>query len=235
MSVMSDADALRQHLTVPEGDRGAKWRHHFYDLLETAQLCERDPRIFLGPDGFPYYALDLPPEGEDGTVGVPDLLELATDRGFGIAIEPLDDAAAWVFTCGDLVTRRAFGSYEFPRIGIVPTESPTFRAVLKKTQRMEILAPDESMLPAYVRPLLHAYFTRNLGIADPGVLALVSPDQEPREQLVFRIARDDFADEDEFETAIAGLTWFLPRHLVVSILPTDVVDALDDAFVPLAA
>jgi hypothetical protein len=29
--------------------------------------------------------------------------------------------------------------------------------------------------------------------------------------------------------------WFLPHHLVVSILPTDVVDALDAAFVPLAA
>ena len=232
---MTDADALREHLGVPEDERGAKWRHRFYDLVETARLTQRDPRIFLGPDGFPYYALDLPAEGEDGDIAVSDLVDLATDRGFGIAIEPLEEVAAWVFTCGDLVTRRAFGGYEFPRIGVVPTESPTFRAVLKETQRMEILAPDEVMLPAYVRPLLHEYFTRTLGIAHPGVLALVSPDQEPREQLVFRIARDDFADDEEFEAAIAGLTWFLPRHLVVSILPTDVVSALDEAFIPLAA
>ena len=100
---------------------------------------------------------------------------------------------------------------------------------------MEVLAPDDVMLPPYVRPLLHAYFTRTLGIAHPGVLTLVSPDQEPREQLVFRIARADFGDEDAFESAIAGLTWFLPRHLVLSILPADVLDALDGAFVPLAA
>ena len=91
------------------------------------------------------------------------------------------------------------------------------------------------MLPGYLRPLLHAYFTRRLGIAHPGVLALVSPDQEPKEQLVFRIGHADFADEEAFENAIAGLTWFLPRHLVVSVLPTDVIDALDEAFVPLAA
>ncbi len=232
---MTDADALREHLGVPEEERGAKWRHRFYDLVESARLRQREPRIFLGPDGFPYYALDLPEEGEEGDVAIGDLIDLATERGVGIAIEPLEDVAAWVFTCGDLVTRRAFGGYEFPRIGIVPADSPTFRAVLKETQRMEILAPDETMLPTYVRPLLYEYFTRTLGIADPGVLALVSPDQEPREQLVFRIARDDFANEDEFEAAIAGLTWFLPRHLVVSILPTDVVDALDEAFVPLAA
>ena len=232
---MSDAEELRRHLAVPEDERGAKWRHRFYDLLETVRLCERDPKIFLGPDDFPYYALDVPGAGEEGTVTVPDLLELATDRGFGIAIEPLDDAAAWVFTCGDLVTRRAFGGYEFPRIGIVPAEAPTFRAVMKETQRMEVVAPDEIMLPAYVRPLLHRYFTRNLGIAEPGVLTLVSPDQEPREQLVFRIARADFDDDDAFERAIAGLTWFLPRHLVVSILPVHVIAALDEVFVPLAA
>jgi hypothetical protein len=232
---MTDADALHEHLGVREEERGAKWRHRFYDLIETARLNQREPGVFLGPDGFPYYALELPGEGEDGEVSVAELIDRATDRGFGIAIEPFEDVAAWVFTCGDLVTRRSFGGYEFPRIGVVPTESPTFRAVMKATERMEILAPDESLLPPYIRPLLHEYFTRTLGIADPGVLALVSPDQEPPEQLVFRISHDDFDDEEEFEQAIAGLTWFLPRHLVVSILPTDVVDALDDAFVPLAA
>jgi hypothetical protein len=232
---MTDAELLRDHLSVPEDERGAKWRHRFYDLVETARLRRRDPRIFIGPDDFPYYALDLPDDDDDGDVAVGDLIELATDRGFGIAIEPLGETAAWVFTCGDLVTRRAFGGFEFPRIGIVPADVPTFRSVMKETERMEIVAPDESMLPPYVRPLLHEYFTLKLGITDPGVLTLVSPDQEPREQLVFRIARDDFAGEEEFESAIAGLTWFLPRHLVVSILPADVLEALDDAFVPLAA
>jgi hypothetical protein len=227
---VTDADALREHLSVPEKERSAKWRHRFYDLLEGARLRERDPKISLGPDGFPYYALDLPADGEGGTIAVPDLLELATESGFGIAIEPVEDVAAWVFTCGDLVTRRAFGTYEFPRISIVPSTLPPVRVIMK-----EVLAPDETMLPPYVRPLLHAYFTRCLGIEQPGVLTLASPDQEPREQLVFRIARKDFADEAAFSSAIAGLTWFLPRHLVVSILPPAVLDALDDAFVPLAA
>lgn len=232
---MNDAEELRAHLSIPEDARGAKWRHRFYDLIERVRLRERDPKIFIGPDGFPYYALDLPDDGEEGEITVGDLIELATDRGFGIAIEPDDEAAAWVFTCGDLVTRRAFGGYEVPRIGIVPAETPMFRAVLKETERMEVAAPTDAMLPGYVRPLLHRYFTHTLGIAQPGVLAIVSPDQEPQEQLVFRVVRDDFEDEEEFENGIAGLTWFLPRHMVVSILPTDVVDALDSAFVPLAA
>ncbi|HTW85493.1 MAG TPA: hypothetical protein VMD91_15595 [Candidatus Sulfotelmatobacter sp.] len=226
---------LRAHLAIPEHERGAKWRHRFYDLLEVTLLLPREPRIFAGPDGFPYYALDVPLGEREGEVSLLDLLEPATERGFGIAIEPFDDTAAWVFTCGDLVTRRVFGGFEVPRIGVVPAEEPTFRVVLKDTGRMEVQAPDEHLLPAYVRPLLHTYFTRTLGIAHPGVLALVSPDQNPPEQLVFRVVRDDFAGEDEFEHAIAGVTWYLPRHLVVSILPAPVVDALEDAFVPLAA
>jgi hypothetical protein len=232
---MNGAEELRAHLAVPEDARGAKWRHRFYDLIDTTPLVERDPRIFLGPDSFPYYALDLPEDGAEGDVSVGDLLELATNRGFGIAIGPREQSAAWVFTCGDLVTRRAFGGYEFPRIGVVPSAAPSFRTVLKRTQRMDVLAPSDTMLPGYLRPLLHVYFTRTLGIQHPGVLALVSPDQEPKEQLVFRIGHQDFRDEEAFENAIAGLTWFLPRHLVVSILPADVIDALDEAFVPLAA
>lgn len=230
-----DLGALRTHLSIPEDDRDAKWRHRLYDLIEVVPLAPRDPPTFYGPDGFPYHALDVPRFELDGEITVPELADSATERGYGIAIEPHGDEAAWVFTCGDLVTRRAFGGYEFPRIGFVPGEAPTFRAVLKETQKMEVLAPSEGMLPPYVRAHLHDYFTYMLGIPHPGVLALVSPDQEPREQLVFRIARDDFRDEQAFESAIAGLTWFLPRHLVVSILPTDLVDALDDAFIPLAA
>jgi hypothetical protein len=232
---MTDADQLRVHFSVSEADRGAKWRHRFYDLIETARFARRDPEVFEGPDGFPYLALDFPASGEDGEVTVTDLLENATDEGFGIAIAPSDDAAAWVFTCGDIVTRREFGGYEFPRIGVVASETPTFRAVLKETQHMEILAPSDAMLPGYVRPLLADYFTRALGIEHPGVLALISPDQEPREQLVFRIARDDFDDDGDFQAAIAGLTWYLPRHMVVSVLPDEIVAALGTQFIPLAA
>jgi hypothetical protein len=232
---MTVTEELAAHLRVPDDARGAKWRHRFYDLLEVVRFHPRDKRVFLGPDGFPYYALDVPEGGEEGEVAVPDLLELATDRGFGIAIAPEGESAAWVFTCGDLATRRAFGGYEFPRLGFVPGAHPMLREVVKETQRMEVLAPSEGMLPLYVRRLLDQYFRHTLGIEHPGVLAIVSPDQEPPEQLVFRIAREDFDDEDGFEAAIAGMTWFLPRHLVVSVLPTDIVDALDAAFVPLAA
>ncbi|GAC1593872.1 MAG: hypothetical protein NVS3B28_24150 [Candidatus Velthaea sp.] len=225
---------LREHLAAPEDERGAKWRHRFYDLLEATPLRERTPRTIVGPDGFSYYALDVPDDGERrGTVRIESLLESATTRGLGVALEPHDDVAKWVFTCGDLVTRRAFGSWEFPRIGINVRDAPTFREVYKTTEEMSIGAPSATLLPPYTQPLLRRYFTRTLGIAEPGVLAILSPQQNPPEQLVFRLSRSDFATDDDFENALAGITWFLPRHIVVSVLAPDVIAGLDRAFVPL--
>lgn len=225
---------LREHLAVPEDQRGAKWRHRFYDLVEATPLRERNPRMFIGPDGFAYHALDMPDGGSlRGTLRIETLLESATTRGFGVVLEPEDDAAKWVFTCGDLVTRRAFGSWEFPRIGVSIAQGSTFRDVLKATDAMSIGAPSATLLPPYVQPLLRRYFMRTLGIAEPGVLAILSEEQNPPEQLVFRLSRSDFPTDDDFENALAGITWFLPRHIVVSVLPPDVVAGLDRAFVPL--
>ncbi len=62
---------------------------------------------------------------------------------------------------------------------------------------------------------------------------MLSAQQDPPEQLVFRLSRADFADQRAFEKALAGLTWFLPRHIVVSVLPPDSVAGLERAFVPL--
>ena len=98
---------------------------------------------------------------------------------------------------------------------------------------MSIGAASATLLPGFVQPLLRRYFTGRLAIADPGALALLSDEQNPPEQLVFRLSRADFADERAFETALAGISWFLPRHIVVSVLPPDVVAGLDRAFVPL--
>jgi hypothetical protein len=228
----SVAAELERHLLEPAGDRNAKWRHRFYDLIERARLRGRDPRIAIGADGFPYHALDVPRRGEPpGTLTIGALIDLATTSGFGLAIAAAG-AEPWFFTCGDLVTRRAFGTYEFPRIGNPAGTGPVLRSA-RKTGDISIGAPPATLLPGFVAPLLRRYFKQRLGIAEPGVLAMLSAEQNPPEQLVFRLSRADFSDQGAFEAALAGVSWFLPRHIVVSVLPPDVVAGLERAFVPL--
>lgn len=227
------AVALERHLASDSGERGAKWRHRFYDLIAEARLCERDPRITVGADGFPYYTLDVPHAGGPaGTIAIPALVELATSSGFGITINA-GAAEPWTFTCGDLVTRRAFGTYEFPRIGFPAGSGPIMRQVRKPAGDVSIGAPPATLLPGFVQPLLRRYFTRQLHIARPAALAMLSAEADPPEQLVFRLSRADFTSQRAFETALAGVTWFLPRHIVVSVLPPDAVAGLERAFVPL--
>ncbi len=225
-------DALASHLLAAVGDRNAKWRHRLYDLIDAARFGQRDPRIVIGHDGFPYHVLDVPRSGDPpGTLALAPLVDLATTSGFGVTINAAG-AQPWVFTCGDLVTRRAFGTYEFPRIGIPGGGGPVLRRT-HKAGDVSIGAPPATLLPGFVQPLLRRYFKQRLGIAEPGALALLSAEQEPREQLVFRLSRADFADQRAFEAALAGVSWFLPRHIVVSVLPPDVVAGLERAFVPL--
>ena len=227
------ANVLAAHFAIAADARDAKWRHRFYDLIAQTRLCERDPRIVTGPDGFPYFALDVPQAGgPPGTIAIPALIDLATSCGFGVRIAS-GAADPWIFSCGDLATRRAFGTYEFPRIGIPVTDGPVLRDVQKDPADVSIGAPPATLLPGFVQPLLRRYFTHTLGIARPGVLAMLSEQQNPPEQLVFRLSRADFADDGSFEAALAGVTWFLPRHIVVSVLPPDVVAGLERAFVPL--
>jgi len=227
------AAALEGHFAVVTARRDAKWRHRFYDLIAAAALCERDPRMAVGDDGFPYYQLDIPrSDGPPGKIEISSLIELATSRGFGISINARA-CDPWTFTCGDLVSRRAFGAYEFPRIGLPAGGGAVVRQVRRRTADISIGAAPAALLPPFIQPLLRRYFTARLGIARPAALAMLSDEHEPPEQLVFRMSRADFADDRAFEAAIAGVAWFLPRHVVVSVLAPDVVAGLDRAFVPL--
>ncbi len=227
------AAALATHFAAGSAVRDAKWRHRLYDLIDEAALSERDPRMAVGSDGFPYYQLDVPrADGPPGKIAVGALIELATTRGFGITINA-GPADPWTFTCGDLVTRRAFGTFEFPRIGVPAGGGPVVRHVRRRTAGVSIGAAPATLLPGFVQPLLRRYFTSRLGIAEPAALAILSDDQHPPEQLVFRFSRADVADERAFAAALAGLGWFLPRHVVISVLPPDVVAGLDRTFVPL--
>jgi hypothetical protein len=230
----ADAAAdLERHLATRSAARDAKWRHRLYDLVDDVRFGQRDPRIVPGEDGFPYYRLDVPPAGgPPGTIALGALVELATSSGFGVAIGSRR-CDPWLFTCGDLVTRRAFGTYEFPRIGIAPGSGPVTRAVRKESTDVSIGAPPATLLPGYVQPVLRRYFMQGLGIPKPGVLAMHSAGQEPPEQLVFRLSRADFPDEGTFAVALAGVAWFLPRHVIVSVLPPEAVAGLERAFVPL--
>src|SRR6266700_1829474 len=117
---VSKIDSIVDLFQIPDDQRDDHWKQHFYDAVIDASFACRDPQVFGGPDGFPYFALMTPePFKAFESYCLCNLVEFATDDGFGVVINPTESGANWVFTYGDLVTLRMFNTFE-----VSPAEHP---------------------------------------------------------------------------------------------------------------
>jgi hypothetical protein len=210
----------------PEPDDA--WRTQFYNTVYDASFACGDPQVLTGPDGFPYFTLFTPePNQPFESFCICNLLEPATEQGFGIVINPTAEGADWVFTYGDLVTHRLFGAFE---VDAPPSSLPPVETT-ESSETVLIGSPSESYLPGYVRAVLRGFLTQGVGISEPGVLLMHRPAQQPPQQLLFSIFPEDFNSEADFFGVLRAISWFLPRHYLVAAVPRD--SGLTDSFQPL--
>jgi len=223
---ISKVDTIVDLFQIPAEQRDENWKQQFYDAIIDSSFACRDPQVFSGPDGFPYFALMTPqPETSFESYCVCNLVEAATDQGFGIAINPTENGADWVFTYGDLVTLRMFNSFEVPvekRLNSHQTE------ILEHDEQVLIGAPSEEFLPGYVRATLRRFLVDGVGLQDPQILLMNRPHDGPGEQLVFSIYPEDFETEEIYNFVMGRITWFLPRHYPVVSVAKEA--RLDDHF-----
>ncbi len=214
-----DTQSVLELFETPWPQRDDGWRERFYDDVVEAAFATTEPKIFGGPDGFPYFRL-VTPETEQAFEAycVASLLEFATDRGIGIAFNPGEAGADWVFTYGDLFTLRHFGMFE------VPAEPPTSKEakeVLQESEEVMTGAPSDSFLPPYARDVLRHFLKTALGVESPKVLLMHRPSARPSQQLIFNLFPEDFETEEAYTTALQALKWFLPRHYGLTGVPQD--------------
>jgi hypothetical protein len=133
------------------------------------------------------------------------ILEKLTEDGVGVVINRDGMSAQWVFTYGDLLTLRMFGTFEVA----LPEPVSAPETVQKGNQAM-VGQPSEEYLPGYARKVLKNYLQRMMAIPDPGVFLLSRGG--PTQELVFSVFPENFASQEIFQGALGALTWFLPRH-----------------------
>jgi len=182
---------LLQLFLTPEGARDALWVSRFQEAVVDASMENPDPKVFYGPDFFPYFNLHTPAPNQPFQAHcLTSALEYLTTHGMGAAINASNGAqtAEWVFSYGDILCYRMFGAFD---ANTPPTGDP---------------------LPEYARSVLRRYFSESLAQEDPHVLIL------PGVQLAFSIFREDFENDDLFRGALRTLAWFLPRHYTVSAI-----------------
>ena len=71
----------------------------------------------------------------------------------------------------------------------------------------------------------------DLGIEVPLFLAVLGVETNVDPLLGFNIFPEDFAEEGEFDSAMSGLSWFLPSHYDLIVVTED--SALGEAFTEL--
>ena len=201
--------------TVAEA-RDEAWRRRFYIAIATASLTPGEPDTFVGPDGFPYASLRLPPVGEAFPAwSIVQVAEWCTDTGCGVAVHDRDGQTAWVFSYGNLWSLRALGTLDASPPG------DTQRAeTLAEEEQVLVASPSEQVLPTWARPTLREH-VEALGVTDPMVALVARPGRVPEHALALTLPAD--------RSAAHRLTWVLPPHLGM----LDIADLGDDAGAPL--
>lgn len=213
--------SVRELLKTPAAERDGAWRARFYAAVVDACLAGNSERfILMGPDGMPYAALSVPEENQEiEAFSLRRLLETATNGGFGIAINPHGESVDWVFSYGDLVAFREYGSFE-PEISYGDQE---LRPVVAGAgARLLIGTPSETLFPSYARNVVRSFMQRVLHIEEPRV-GLVSIDGRNPE-LMFNVDRRNFESDDAFREGFNLLAWFMPRGQSVLGLPPEMLD-----------
>ncbi len=229
---LAKTDALLSLFTTPREARDGAWQARFYETIMDAGLATTERQVMEGPDGFPYFVLQRPPVGQPfSPVSVADVLEHCTDQGLGIVIEPTEHGPEWVFTYGDLFSRRAYGSFDGDPVDRDAAQERPATEVLAKDTPVMIGAPNDEMLPAWSRRVLASFLKQAANVAEPRVLVLVEPSRSPARNLVFNLHPEDFPSQDAFRRVMNALGWFMPPNR--PCIAVSKTSALTDSFVAL--
>jgi hypothetical protein len=214
---ISKVQVLRDLFGVSPEERGDPWIDQFYAAVVDASFRCEAPQIFIGPDGFPYFSLLSPePLKSFESFCICNLVEAATNDGFGIAINRRADGVDWVFTYGDLLSLRLTGSLR----AVTPTPNkPAEKIVVSAGEHVLTGAPSESYLPSYTRAVIRRFMQDSLGVAKPGVFLMHRAADPQPQQLLFSVFPEQFRSEAEYFDALKWLSWFLPRYYSITGIP----------------
>lgn len=203
-------------------ERDAAWLNAFYPAAWNASVSVPEIYHFDGPDGMPYYRLNLPsPNADFEAQSLSNLANTCVERNAGAAFfssaaDP-ETSPQFVMPVGVLDAMLRFDS---PEGDPVDSENNPAKAT---TGSREVLTatPSKEFLPAYTARALHRYMSRIWGIADPRIHLLIDPSLSPSRNLVIGRKRSSFSSDQEVTDEMARLLWFMPPNRSLILMPED--------------
>lgn len=214
---------LESLFEVPRPERDEKWFESFFENVVEACMASSAEQVAVGPDGFPYFELHIPPrEKEFDPFSVAHILEHCTDNGIGCVICPSEKGPQWVFSYGMLWSLRETSTFDARKdLGVdfsISSEAESMFA-----------SPSSAVLPPYARNVVKNFLSA-YGVEDVGVIMQIPSTHPANISLIFSIFKEDFPDEGDFKDIMSRLAlWYLPAH--IGLLGVDKQSGLE--FVPL--
>lgn len=206
-------------LAIPREKRDEIWFQSFFENLQYASFKSGKPKVYTGPDGFTYFALFVPQLNKSyepfciGNMTKNFLLQ----NGWGVAINPQADQADWIFSYGDIVNYHLH--HEFFTNSNLPEIKNEW--VVLKEEKVLLTQPSEFILPNETRICIKL-FLQNKGFSKPKILMITQINNEvPVPQLAFNIFREDLNTPEELNLLFTQISWFLPKHYVMVLVPKE--------------
>lgn len=202
---------------VPQGQRDDNWQQAFCDNVQTASFACGDPQVFTGPDGLPYFVLRTPePNKPFESFCIRNMKDdFLFDKGWGVAINPTENAVDWVFSYGDIVNLHLNKEFFTKTPPVVIQNEMT----IKEDEQILLAQPSESFLPGQTRQALRS-FLQSIGIKRPKVMMVCRTiDGHVVQELAFNIFREDFQSVEQLNYRLSQISWYLPRHYIILSIP----------------
>jgi len=205
-------------LQVDKGKRDEPWRLAFHQHVQTASFECGEPHIMTGPGGFSFFVLKTPEQGRSfEAICIHDLKGFLLEKGLGVAINPTDTGAEWLFSYGDIVNLHINNGFimDTATADIQHIEMTKRVEVIKKGEDIMLAQPSGKYLPAPARTAIKKCLHEK-GIKAPKILLLCrKKDGRMIEELAFNIYPADFPSVQQRDEAMQAIAWFLPSHYSV--------------------
>ncbi len=220
---------------TPREGRDDKWYQSFYQNIATASFACGTPQLLHGPDGFPYFVLQTPEEGQPfESFCIQNMKDdFLLEKGWGVVFNPTTNNTDWVFTHGDIVNFQLNHQFILP-VNDADVQDIAFTnnvGILQKAEQVMIAQPSAAYLPPYTRAALKS-FLQFKGIKRPKVMMLTSNGNgRITRKLAFNIHPEDYPVTSQLDHLMQQAGWFLPKHYL--IIPLQKASSLSDGFVDL--
>jgi len=217
---LAKTQTLAALFAEPRETQDDAWRANFYDAAADASLMSFDPQVQLGPDQFPYFQVAIPDAGAFTPFSVSYLLDTVLQNGQGIAIfgdSSRANGPQWVFTYGNLLSFRLFGSFEGD-----PAELARQTAASTGGGKHSVLvaSPSENYLPSYARRAIGNYARRFFQMPHPKMALVDDPQGTPPRVLMINLTLADYhGDQRKLGAAMHYLSWFMPQTYRIVPMP----------------